>query len=115
MQNLAKWMGYIEAVNHTKKKAYFKPVQGDLLNFIAHVKDYDPRTHPEQFIQILTRAVQAGAEITVYRKSQKNSTHFNVEAVVEIKNQIHRGIGMDPVRAVVNALLRYVDNLDFNR
>lgn len=114
MENLAKWMGYIEAINYTKKKAYFKPVRGDELEFIAHKKDYDPRVHPGQFIDLMNRAVISGAEITVHKKGQKTSAYINVEAVVEIRGQIHHGIGMDYPRAVVNALMRYVDNLNFN-
>lgn len=115
MQNLAKWMGYEEGVNYTGKKAYFRPVRGDELELICNVKDYDPRVHPDLFVKILGRAVRDGAEITVHRKSQKNSAHFNVEAVVEIGHQIHRSIGIDPPRAITNALVRYVDNLEFNR
>ena len=113
MQNLAKWMGYIEAVNYTSKKAYFKPVRGDDLEFVCHVKDFDPRIHPQQFIDLMNRALKAEAEITVHKKSQKTSAYLNVEAVIEVRSQIHRGIGMDFSRAIVNALTRYVDNLNF--
>ena len=113
MDDIAKWLGYIKAVNYTGKLAYFKLVGSSRdMKFIVRVKDFNPKINNEIFITVVDYAVQQGAEISVHRKAVKTSKYINIEAVMSINNQIYRSLGANIRTAIVNCIQKYVNNLN---
>ena len=112
MDNLAEYIGLVEAINHTGKRGYFKPLKGGSLRYVCYLKDFAPRENIAVCMTLMDAIVQRGGEITVHHKQMKNSAFIRYEAVMEINKRIYRAIGMSCQPAIVNCIRKYIDDLD---
>lgn len=110
MDNIAYWMGYIKAMNYTGKIAYFRRLPDNTLLFVSNIKDYDPRLKKDQFVPVIERAIDKGAEITVKRIKKATMKYMNVTCIMTIDSSIYTETAIDYQRAVIKALTRYLND-----
>ena len=115
MDALARYIGLVEAINHTGRRAYFTKSRSGYLKFVCHISDFDPRENKAVFITLMDAVVKNGAVITVHHNSMKNSTYVRYEAVMEINKQIYRSVAMGCQQVIVSVITKYLNNLEHEK
>jgi len=111
MDALCKWMGLVEAVNYTRKLGWFKEVGNPKeLRFIANKKEWNPVMNPEHFTALLEVAIKKKAGISVVKIINPGSKFYNIQATITLDDVITIELGQTPQQAIVNALLKHVNN-----
>jgi len=112
MNILAAWSGYVEAMYYTGKMAYFKRKgQSHELHFVCHVKEYNPRLKPDQFmdlVDIILFREMGSLKIERIRNSVRK--YINIRATVILDNQTYVYEGVDGPAAVVKCIENKIKN-----
>jgi len=109
MNTLAEWANYERLMNHTGRMAWFKKIGPEEYRLIGHLKEYDPRVHADQFIDLVNIAIERGIKITVEKRHHPARRYINICGICEQDGAIATSEAIDYQRAVVNSLLRIVE------